>query len=69
MDSDTGAEVMLTGYVINVPSIGRTDVVRDTKLLNGLAYARVTRLTFELPRLGRGEPVIKEHLLLPDNDM
>jgi hypothetical protein len=69
IDSDTGAEVMLTGHVRNASSIGgRADVVRDTKLLNGFAYARVTHLNFEVPRLGRGELIIKEYLL-PDNDM
>ena len=69
IDSDTGAEVMLTGHVRNAISIGgRADVVRDTKLLNGFAYARVTHLNFEVPRLGRGELVIKEYVLFPDND-
>jgi hypothetical protein len=47
---------------------GRADVVRDTKLLNGSAYARSTRLTFAVPHLGRGELVIKEYLLPSEND-
>ena len=66
IDADTGVEVMLTGDVQNASSIGgRADVVRDTKLLKGFAYARVTHLSFDVPRLGRGELVIKEYL--PDN--
>ena len=69
IDSDTGAEVMLTGRVINVSSIGRVDVVRDTKFLNGSAYARFTHLTFTVPQLGRSELVIKEYLVSPENDV
>jgi hypothetical protein len=69
MHAETGAEVMLTGHVRNVSSIGgRAEVVRDTKVLNGFAYARFTHLAFAVPQLGRCELVIKEYLLFPGND-
>ena len=63
MDSETGHEVMLTGRLMDTPSIGQhVDLVRDTKLLDGAAYARVTHLVFAIPRLGRAELVITEIL-------
>jgi hypothetical protein len=37
--------------------------------LNGCPYARFTHLGFAIPPLGRGEMVIKEYLLSPDNDL
>jgi hypothetical protein len=69
IESNTGAEVMLTGHVRNLSSIGgRAEVVRDTKVLNGFAYARFTHLIFVIPQLGRCEPTIQEYLLSPEND-
>ena len=69
IDSDTGAEVLLTGHMRNMTSIGSpADVVRDTKVLNGFPYARFTHLTFVIAHLGRCELTIKEYLLSPENE-
>lgn len=64
MDAETGDEVMLSGHLMDLPaSGGRVDVVRDTKLMNGSAFARVTHVGFTVPLLGRAEVVIKEIVL------
>jgi len=42
---------------------GRVDVVRDTRLMNGSACARVTHVGFTVPLLGRAEVVITEIVL------
>lgn len=69
MDARTGAEIILTGRSTKVRSIGGpVDVVRDTKLLNGLIYARVSHVTFALPNLGRAQLVITEYPVRPDED-
>jgi hypothetical protein len=39
--------------------------VRDTKLMNGCAFARVTDLAWSIPLLRRAEVVIAETLLGP----
>lgn len=70
MDCGTGREIMLRGRILNTPSIGgRADFVRDTKLLNGSTYARITHLAIAVPRLGRGELVITEHPLDPEDEI
>ena len=67
MDAGTGDEVMLSGQLMDLPaSGGRVDVVRDTKLMNGLAFTRVTHVGFTLPLLGRAEVVITEIVLTPE---
>jgi hypothetical protein len=64
MDAGTGAEVMLSGYVMDLPaSGGRVEVVRDTKLMNGCPFGRVTHVSFTVPLLGRAEVVITEVVL------
>jgi hypothetical protein len=68
VDADTGQEVMLSGRLMDMPAKGyRIDVVRDTSLMNGVAYARVTHIGFGLPLLGRAEAVITE--VVPNEDM
>lgn len=69
MDSESGAEVMLIGRLSKLDSIGgAADVVRETKLVNGLPYTRVTHVAFTIPQLGRAELVITECLLGPPED-
>ena len=64
MDSGSGQEVMLSGRVMNLPDTsGPVNVVRDTKLANGSAFARVTHVAWSMPRLGRAEVVITEIVL------
>jgi hypothetical protein len=66
MDSSTGEEVMLSGHLMNGPATGDlVELVRDTKLVNGCAFARVTHLAWSIPLLGRAEVVITETLLRP----
>ena len=67
MDARTGGEVMLSGRLMDLPAIGgRVDVVRDTKVMNGSALARVTHVAFTVPLLGRAEVVITEIILTPE---
>ena len=67
MDAETGDEVMLSGHLMDLPaSGGRVDVVRDTKLMNGSAFARVTHVGFTVPLIGRAEVVITERVLTPE---
>jgi hypothetical protein len=67
MDAGTGDEVMLSGHLMDLPANGgRVDVVRDTKLMNGSALARVTHVGFTVPLLGRAEVVITEMVLTPE---
>jgi len=67
MDAGCGQEVTLTGYLKDMSSAGgRVDVVRDTKLINGAPYARVTHVAFTIPLLGRAEVTITEVVLTQD---
>ena len=67
VDSDSGHEIMLTGHLLDVPARGgEVEVVRDTKLVNGSAYARITHVAFTIPRLGPAELVITETVLNPE---
>jgi hypothetical protein len=63
IDSQSGHEVMLTGHALDIPASGGINVVRDTKLVNGSAYARITHVAFTIPRLGPAELVITEAVL------
>jgi len=64
IDAATGTPVLQAGRFIKTPSFkGRIEIVRDTKLLNRLPYARVTHVAIEIPQLGRGELMITEYLL------
>ena len=61
MDSGSGQEVMLTGHLVDLPaSAGSVSIVRDTKVIDGSALARVTHVIFSLPQLGRAEVVTTE---------
>jgi hypothetical protein len=67
-DSETGAEVLLAGHLKKLCSIGEpADLVRDTRLRNGLPYVRVTHLTFAVPNLGRAELVVTEYVIRPES--
>ena len=67
MDSSTGEEVMVSGHLVNASATGDlVELVRDTKLVNACAFARVTHLAWSIPLLGRAEVVITETLLRPD---
>jgi len=69
MDAQTGAEIILTGRSRKMRSIaGPVDIVRDTKLLNGSIYARVSPVTFAVPNLGLAKVVITEYPVRPDED-
>ena len=68
MDSGSGHEVLLTGTLPDVTNSGDwVNVVRETKMVNGRAYARVTHLAFQLPHLGRAEVVATEMILNPES--
>ena len=67
MDSETGREVVLSGHSTGISTAGgRFDVVRDTTLMNGSAFARVTHVSFAVPLLGRAEVVITEIVATPE---
>jgi hypothetical protein len=67
MDAGSGGEVMLSGHLMDLPaSGGRVDIVRDTELMNGSAFARVTHVGFTVPLLGRAEVVITEVVVTPE---
>ena len=67
LDSVTGACVLEAGYLVKTPSpfTGRIELVRDTKLLAGHPYGRVTHVTVETRQAGRGELTITEVPLIP----
>jgi hypothetical protein len=62
IDAATGAEVLQRGRFVKPPRslAGKIEMVSDTTLLNGSAVVRVTHITIEMPRLGRGELTITE---------
>jgi hypothetical protein len=66
IDSVTGVAVLQSGHFVRThsASIRRIEIVADTKLINGYPYARVTHMTIETPRAGRGELTIIERPLV-----
>ncbi len=67
MDSTTGNELILSGSMTDPTSTsGRIEFVRDTKLVNGTVYARVTHVTLMIPLLGRAEVSVTEVPLLAE---
>jgi len=69
MDSGSGADVMLSGRLRGMRSIGGpADFVRETKLLKGTPYGRITHLAFSVPPLGRAQLAITEFLLQLQTD-
>lgn len=69
IQAGTGAEVLVTGRLVDPGSIGGSvDFVRETKL-NGASYARVTHMSFAVPLLGRGELVVTERRLGSRDDI
>jgi len=68
IEAGTGAEVLISGRLEGVPSIGSgVDFVRETKL-DGVGYARITHLSFTVPLLGRSELVVTERPLGNQDD-
>jgi len=65
IDSNTGREVMLSGHITDAAATSRIEFVRDTNLMNGCAYARVTHVAFVIPVLGRAEVSMTELVLTP----
>ncbi len=69
IEAGTGSEVLTSGHLESVPSIGSSvDFVRETKL-DGAGYARVTHLSFTVPLLGRSELVVTERPLSSQDDI
>ena len=70
IDSLTGAAVLLAGHFIKTSSafIGRVEVVRDTKLLDGHPCVRITHVAVETRQVGHGELTIAEFPLLAADD-
>ena len=69
IEAGTGSEVLTSGHLEGVPSIGSSvDFVRETKL-DGAGYARVTHLSFTVPLLGRSELVVTERPLGSQDDI
>jgi len=62
IDSETGAAVRQSGYLVKKPSIfvKRVDVTRETSLRNGVAESRLTHLAVETRLVGRAELTIHE---------
>jgi len=67
IDSVTGEAVLQAGHFVKTPSgfSGRIEIVRDTKLLGGHPCLRITHVTVETRRAGRGELTIAELPLAP----
>ena len=65
IDSTTGVAVYQAGRFVKRPSvfIRRIEVARDTKLRDGLPYARVTHLVIDIRLGGRAELTITERPL------
>lgn len=62
IDAVTGMPVLQTGYLVKTPAafIGRMEVVRDTKIVNGTPLMRVTHVSLRTRAVGRGELTITE---------
>ena len=62
IDSATGVAVLQSGRLVKTasPAIRRIELVRDTKLVDGHATARITRVAIETRRSGRGYLTITE---------
>jgi hypothetical protein len=68
IDANTGVGVLETGHLVKTPSgfAPRIQLVRDTKLRDGVPFARVTHAAIETRSAGRGELTITE-LRVPAN--
>ena len=62
IDSATGVALVQAGYFVKTSSSGirRMEIVRDTKLEDGLPSSRITRVAVETRRSGRGYLTITE---------
>ena len=69
IDSATGLAVLQEGRLVKTPPpfTGQIQLVRDTQLQDGSPAMRVTHVTIETPRAGRGELTITE-MPLPVED-
>jgi len=70
IDSITGVGVLQKGHFVKTPSgFGAPiQLVRDTKLLHGVPCLRVTHVSVETRRAGRGELTITEYRLVPSQE-
>ena len=70
IDSITGVGVLQKGRFVKTPSgFGAPiQLVRDTKLLHGVPCLRVTHVSVETRRAGRGELTITEYRLIPGQE-
>jgi len=62
IDATTGSATLQAGRLVKAPSsaASQIQVVRDTRLQNGVPVARVTHMTIETRQAGRGELCITE---------
>jgi len=67
IDSITGVAVLQAGRLVKTssPVIRRIELVRDTKLVQGHACARITRVAIETRRSGRGYLTMTEYSPAP----
>ena len=69
IEAGTGAEVLVSGRLEGIPSMGSSvDFVRETKL-DRAGFARVTHLSFTVPLLGRSELVVTERPVGKQDDI
>jgi hypothetical protein len=67
IDAVSGIGVLQTGHLVKTPSgfAPHIQVVRDTKLLNGVPCVRITHVSMKTRMAGRGELTVTEYRRLP----
>lgn len=62
IDAGTGLALRLTGYLVKRPSVfvRRVNITRDTRVRDGVAYARITHVEIDTRLIGRAELTITE---------
>jgi len=70
IDATTGVGVLQKGHFVKTPTgFGApVQLVRDTKLMDGVPCLRVTHVSIETRRAGRGELTITEYRLIPGQE-
>ncbi len=63
LGSSDGNEIMLSGNVVTKAAVGHMQVVRETSYINGIAFERVSHISWTMPLPGRAELVISEFRL------
>jgi hypothetical protein len=71
LDSETGAVIRQSGYLVKSPSIflKRVTLARETTLRNGLAEERITHVSVETRLVGRAELTIHERPYRDSDDL